>query len=347
MTATVSPKRLVTDCRETGTAMSALRRGAFAHAHGSAPAGSGSTARLRAAESAVLEYAGSERRAAGAFVGGSLALGGSDRYSDVDLRVFLEEGPLPPPRFEMRMGVPLEWKFLLWEGFESADRCFDRPFFLEEIARGLILYDRAGGLARLAEAARGLLRGERDVRRRASRLFSAAESAAFSGGLPPFWAVRQGVFLGCQAAALLAGVSPAHRRVLGALRSVDPELYEGAARVLGCWGWGRGELLESSEAALSAVSRCPAGLLDGYPYLSPARLDLWRGYFQERSEARPRGAGLPLWTLIAQLSLVDVSAPEARALRERAASYFEGAGPGQAERLALWLESVRSRFGLP
>ncbi len=307
---------------------------------------------IQAARAAVMEYVEADSRVVCAFVGGSAARGEADSFSDVDLRVFLAEPPLPPPRFEMRGAAPLEWKFLLWDEFQEIERAFQRPFFSEEIADAVPLYDPHGKLSPLIQAAQDPAR-RADPQARAQTLLNAAfqqaDEAADSAF--PLWNIRCALFWSGQAAALILCRPPAHRHLLANLRTADAPLYETKLKTLGAQAWSRSDALKAAECALAAAVSLPPERTEGMPYLSRDRVELWRGFFhhsmREDDNADARTASLPVWTIAAQISLVDARLPQTQRLRDAAVQLYDGAGEAQIERLGAWLETLQRRLRHP
>lgn len=303
---------------------------------------------IQAARGAVMEYVEADSRVVCAFVGGSAARGEADSFSDVDLRIFLVEGPLPPARFEMRGAAPLEWKFLLWDEFQEIERAFQRPFFSEEIADAVPIYDPQDKLTPLIQAAQDPAR-RANPQARAQTLLNAAfqqaeeaDSAAF-----PLWNIRCALFWSGQAAALLLRCPPAHRHLLANLRKADKPLYETALKTLGAQAWGISDALEAAECALAAAASLPPERTEGMPYLSRERVELWRGFFHHCMRgggADARTASLPVWTIAAQISLVDARLPQTQRLRNAAVQLYDGAGAAQIERLSAWLKTLQRRL---
>ena len=301
-----------------------------------------------------MEYAEADSRVAAAFVGGSVARGEADSFSDVDLRIFLVKEPLPPPRFEMRGAAPLEWKFLLWDEFQEIERAFQRPFFSEEIADAVPLYDPQGRLRPLIQAAQDRARRAAPHARAQTLLNAAFQQAEEAGDAAfPLWNIRCALFWSAQAAALLLGCPPAHRHLLANLRKADETLYENALKTLGAQAWNQSAALEAAECALEAAASLPPERTEGMPYLSRDRVELWRGFFHHSTGAGmlpqtesvdARAAALPVWTIAAQVSLVDARLPQTQRLRNAAVQLYDGAGAAQIERLRPWLETVQRRF---
>ena len=254
----------------------------------------------------------------------------------------------------MRGAAPLEWKFLLWDEFQEIERAFQRPFFSEEIADAVPLYDPKGKLRPLIQAAQDPARRATPHARAQTLLNAALQQAEEAAGAAfPLWNIRCALFWSAQAAALLLGCPPAHRRLLANLRKADEPLYEKALKTLGAQAWNPSAALEAAEYALAAAKSLPPERAEGMPYLSRDRVELWRGFFHhstrpdilpQKEEVDARTASLPVWTIAAQISLVDARLPQTQRLRDAAVQLYDGAGSAQIERLRPWLETLQRRL---
>ena len=284
----------------------------------------------------------------GIFICGSMADDKPVTYADVDMRVILNSENMPPTKYVIEQGVPLEWVFVPNSKCEHLEYVLNSPFLSLELAKAVILFDPTGFLAKLKMEVLASYQHRVHVVARAKKLLNAAKEmyehlreSFEKGEAVPFWCLRCFIFWTGETPPLLLNETPSHKKLFVYLKDVGerlgcPELYPLGLDTLGAREIEKWEAEGFLIDALDIIDYVNTKDIAKHFYLSPDKREYWeKGIKELIDQGCCKEATWPIFTIFSVSAplISQMDTPDSEPYKERCQFFFNRLGCTEAYHL--------------